>query len=377
MKYDPIIPFSKWSSYMRNSPLSTRYTRQAFTLIELLVVIAIIAILIGLLLPAVQKVREAAARATCANNLKQLGLAAHTYHDAVKKLPPAVQIFEPGPNGTQNMCSQYRNPPPGPNWAVFLLPYMEQLDVFRQFDINAYWESDGTDTRWRNVCQQAVIPIMLCPSDPNNQNDFVAPEGTGTWKRGNYAANAGPSWLNHTLEGQSNDDDGDGVGGGPFWVNGSGTFPQITKQDGMAYTIMFNEIRAGLNPQDRRGVWAMGAAGSSITSAHATGDCVVPNDDRPKSDDTENCQTALAESYGGQNNWHLGGEVDHFGCSWDNGPQNWPNWQGQARSKHVGGVNACFCDGSVRWVSDQVPENIWKWMNSRNDGHTYSFDYIN
>ena len=367
---------------MRNPPLSARRLRRAFTLIELLVVIAIIAILIGLLLPAVQKVREAAARATCANNLKQIGLAAHAYHDAYKKLPPAVQVFQPGANGTSNMCSQYRTPPPGPNWAIFLLPYLEQQDLFKTFDSNAYMESDGADTTWRTGkipgtgCQDTVLPVMLCPSDPNNQTDFVAPEGTGTWKRGNYAANAGPFWLNHQLDGQGVDDDGTPAGG-CFGVNWGATLQQISKQDGTAYTIMFNEIRAGMNAQDRRGVWALGGAGSSITAAHAWGDAVVPNDTTPKSDDTENCQEALAGTYGAQTNWGNAGEIDHFGCSWDNGSQNWPNWQGQARSKHPGGVNACFADASVRWVSDQVPENIWLYMNSRNDGHLYSFDYIN
>src|ERR1700680_733916 len=103
-----------------------RRRRNASTLIELLVVIAIIAILIGLLLPAVQKVREAAARMKCSNNLKQLGLAAPNYHEPFKTFPPAVQLYNPPGNGDQNMCSWYRTPVPGPNWAVLILPYIEQ-----------------------------------------------------------------------------------------------------------------------------------------------------------------------------------------------------------------------------------------------------------
>src|SRR5262249_35700797 len=102
---------------MINSPLPPQ-RRRAFTLIELLVVIAIIAILIGLLVPAVQKVREAAARTQCTNNLKQLGLACHAYHDARKQLPPAVLVGRGIGWTDENRI--------GPNWAILILPYIEQ-----------------------------------------------------------------------------------------------------------------------------------------------------------------------------------------------------------------------------------------------------------
>jgi prepilin-type N-terminal cleavage/methylation domain-containing protein len=354
-----------------------RRRRSGFTLIELLVVIAIIANLIGLLLPAVQKVREAAARIKCANNLKQIGLAAQNYHDSYGMFPPAVQIANPTAGNTSYICSAYRStsfggPDFGPNWAVLILPYMEQGNLFNLYQNNVknYLLSNGADQSWRNIRTQS-IPIFLCPSDTSPTTPFAL--NGGNWARGNYAACAGPGWLYQTVGGNSTRVSYQGKSyssGGIMGVNYGDNLAALTTEDGSSSTIMFNEVRRGLNPSDRRGVWAMGVGGSSITCANAIGDCTTPNDRNEYSDDIEDCM-ALRVAGGYPSSSGLG--KIRMGCSNDNKPRNWPNWQSQARSAHVDGVNACFGDGSVRYISNAVDQITWFQMNSRNDGVPYNY----
>jgi prepilin-type N-terminal cleavage/methylation domain-containing protein/prepilin-type processing-associated H-X9-DG protein len=354
--------------------------RSGFTLIELLVVIAIIAILIGLLVPAVQKVREAAARTQCSNNLKQLGVAAHAYHSTYKRFPVGCSIPYAAVNTDSNLDFRM---PFGPNWAVYLLPYVEQQPLYTQGNPGSYpgvspvpaatkfsqvGNLSGFNNSWRVIASN-VVPVYLCPSDPNNSTPYndavVTPAPPNGWARGNYAANAGFDDFDHVSGGASytssqNGSPLKGVVSSPvFAANYGARITDIT--DGSSNTAMFNEIRAGISALDPRGVWAMGMPSASITNAGRGAYNPSPNntlgDSGNDGDEIQTCSKFWNATIGsGQG----------MGCIKSGNLMT----SGMARSMHTGGINSCFCDGSVHFISNNITELTWGLLNSKADGLT-------
>ncbi|HLN27687.1 MAG TPA: DUF1559 domain-containing protein [Gemmataceae bacterium] len=214
--------------------------RPGFTLIELLVVITVVAILVGLLIPAVQKVRAAADRAMCLNNLKQIGLALHNYHDANGGFPPAVTLDLPYPDGNLFV-----------SWIPYIFPYIDQANLYSQYDFKVTFDDPANDSG----VNQTRIGLLVCPSSPSH--------GPAVNNRGitDYAATCGLNWAfipNPFLDPVPT---ADLTFMGVLGRNASRKITEIT--DGTSNTAMVAED-AG-----RTDIWQMGKRIGPAPNAHA------------------------------------------------------------------------------------------------------------
>lgn len=335
--------------------------RTAFTLVELLVVIAIIGILVALLLPAVQAAREAARRAQCQSNLKNVSLAVLNYETTNGEFPAALEHDGPIPNLGRNVT--YNN-----TWLIEVFPYMEEQALADSFDLSqritgGTLGNTGQANNANVIARGTTVAVLKCPSDPNNDIPFDSIQLGDNWARGNYAANSGPNnWLNGSTTSITSpfimDRDGKispafrGAGTsinwpastrGVFGPNTNVSLAQIV--DGTTKTMMLAEIRSGVSEKDWRGAWALPHAGGSVVARHgAGGDANGPNVCGAKTDDHASSLTQLDCGTTG-----LAFADTCMTCNNDNDFA-----QAAPRSSHVGGIFMARVDGGAEFVSDDI-----------------------
>jgi len=287
----------------------------AFTLIELLVVIAIIAILVSLLVPAVQKVREAAARSQCQNNLKQIALATHAYHDTYKILP-----YNGGPGYSYNTTS-----PNSWSWMVRILPYIEQAPLYTAMGVS----NPASTLASAGALCQTNIPIYLCPTDSEAKNISTNRANISPFpvSNSNYKGVCGMNWAWGTYAGVTSNMPGYGTNGldlgdGCFFRsdwNAGKKKDLLAIRDGTSNTFMVGEA---IPSMDQHAGW--------VLFNHGTGTAAIPLN---------------SGMYAGQPGY--------------NNPGDWPNVY-SFRSYHTGGANFALADASVRFIADNIDIGLYR-----------------
>lgn len=368
--------------------------RNGFSLIELLVVIAVIGIIIALAVPAIQASRQAARRTQCQNNLRQIGLALHNYHDQFQTLPPlAIWGGTPGeplgrgelPIGVIDRIAMGLAPGKEPsrlhaNWLIMLLPSIDQGVLYGKYNFDVpVSHADNATVR------MSGLSVLKCPSDSNSapgnryQRDYLAGTSANLYARGNYAMNFGPDRA--CLTGYQPDCD-DGIfvddpdlinkntslwGSGAGGINKSFSFKDFTA--GQSNVVMVEEVRAGIHPVDPRGTWALGFVGASATARHGIVDegDYGPNKRPPGSDDIVGC--AELKKHFSEEELFAQGMTCHVETPTE------INSQATSRSMHAGGVYVLMGDASVHFISDAVNIDVWYNMHKRDATESFGTQY--
>ena len=312
--------------------------RRGFTLIELLVVIAIIAILMALLLPAVQQAREAARRTQCKNNLKQIGLALHNYHDT-------FTVFPPG--GTYRV-----NVTQSAGWSVQarLLPFLDQANLQNLIDFSQPYST-----------QPAVIStrlgVLLCPSETN---DRAYPDGSLTYWPCNYAANYGVWFLWNPTNNQ--------LGTGAFGPNSSTGTRDFA--DGTSNSVAMSEVKAWqYYLRDVGGTPTMPSSPSAVSSLGGT----LKNSGHNEWVDSRANQTAFTTTFVPNskcphNDAGTIRDIDFVSSREGISATAETFAVMTSRSHHTGIVNSLLMDGAVRSISENIDINVWRALGTRAGG---------
>ncbi len=320
--------------------LALRPVRKAFTLVELLVVITILGILVGLLLPAVQAAREAARRAQCANNLKQIGLALHNYHTAWAVFPPG------NINRTAGLCPGMGEPTQSystqfGNWLIAILPFVEQEALFQKYDLRYANESPQNQ-----AVRETLVQVYVCPSDWNFRTPAQPATGPAAaqgakYMPGSYRAVSGRThdgynFLDSEMMFEYRKQNRGPIHMGGAWGFGCESIDEI--RDGSSNTLLVGEWSTQTSPGYRT-FWAYSFAYYSLSAGTPQGRTLLGDFDRCAAQYDVGLDLPCKRSWGGL---------------------------------HPGGIQFALCDGSVRFLASTIDPALFSSLCTIAGGETAS-----